>query len=100
MQMKDIDIPQQAIAKICQRYHVRRLALFGSVLHGELRSDSDLDMLVEFEAGHTPGFAFFDIESELSSILERKVDLNTPQFLSSDFRQQVEAEAEVVFGAK
>ncbi len=100
MRVNGIDVPEQAIADVCRRYHVRRLALFGSVLHRELRPDSDLDMLVEFDDGHTPGFAFFDVEAELSQILGRKVDLNTPQFLSPHFRQEVEAEAEVVFGSE
>ena len=98
MHVNGIDVPGEAIADVCQRYHIRRLALFGSVLRGELRTDSDLDVLVEFEDGHTPGFVFFDIEAELSRILQRKVDLNTPEFLSPHFRQQVEGEAEVVFG--
>jgi len=100
MNMNGIDVPEQAIADVCQRHHIRRLALFGSVLRGQLRSDSDLDVLVEFDENHTPGFAFFDVEAELSQILGRKVDLNTPQFLSPHFRQEVEAEAEVVFGAR
>ena len=98
MNMNGIDVPEQAIADICRRYHIRRLALFGSVLRNQLRSDSDLDVLVEFDEHHTPGFAFFDVEAELSQILGRKVDLNTPQFLSPHFRQEVEAQAEVVFG--
>ena len=100
MKTNGIDVPEKAIADVCRRFHVRRLALFGSVLHREFHPDSDLDMLVEFDEGHTPGFAFFDIEAELSQILGRKVDLNTPQFLSPQFRQEVEAEAEVVFGAE
>lgn len=98
MNMHGIDVPEQAIADVCRRYHIRRLALFGSVLRNQLRSDSDLDVLVEFDENHTPGFAFFDVEAELSQILGRKVDLNTPQFLSPHFRQEVEAQAEVVFG--
>ena len=93
MNMHGIDVPEQAIADVCRRYHIRRLALFGSLLRNQLRSDSDLDVLVEFDENHTPGFAFFDIEAELSQILGRKVDLNTPQFLSPHFRQEVEAQA-------
>lgn len=54
-------------------------------------------MLVEFEPEHVPGLAFFAMEAELSEMLGRKVDLNTPQFLSPHFRGQVEAEAEVQY---
>ena len=73
--------------------------MFGSVLHGDSRPDSDLDILVEFEPGHVPGLAFFGMEQELSELLGRKVDLNTPQFLSPYFRDEVLAEAEVQYAA-
>jgi predicted nucleotidyltransferase len=53
-----------------------------------------VDVLVEFEPGHVPGLAFFSMEAELSTILGRKVDLNTPGFLSRYFRDRVLAEAE------
>ena len=98
MKVKGLPVPDEAIAEICRRRHIQRLAVFGSVLRGELRPDSDVDLLVEFEDGHTPGFAFFDIEAELSGVLGRNVDLNTAQFLNPRFRANVEAEAEVVFG--
>jgi uncharacterized protein len=76
-------------------HYIRKLAVFGSVLHGDARPDSDLDALVEFDPGHVPGLAFFGMEQELSELLGRKVDLNTPQFLSPYFRDEVLAEAEV-----
>jgi hypothetical protein len=60
MKMNGVDVPEGAIAELCRRHHIRRLALFGSALHGSLRPDSDIDVLVEFVDGHTPGFAFFD----------------------------------------
>lgn len=90
--------PEQEISEFCRRNHIRRLAMFGSALHGDQRPDSDLDLLVEFEAGHTPGFKFFEIEEELSSIIGRKVDLNTPGFLSRYFRDEVLAEAQLMYG--
>ena len=92
-------IPPGALAEFCRRRHIRKLALFGSVLRADFRADSDVDVLVEFESGHTPGLAFFDIEAELSKMLDRRVDLNTPQFLSPRIRARVEAEAEVLVGA-
>jgi uncharacterized protein len=94
-----IAIDKDRIADFCRRNHIRRLSLFGSVLRGELRPDSDIDVLVEFQPGHTPGFAFFAMEDELSQLLGRKVDLNTPRFLSRYFRDHVMAEAEVQYAA-
>lgn len=73
---------QEKIADFCRRYHIRRLSLFGSVLRGDFGPASDVDVLVEFEPGHVPGLAFFAMEEELSQIIGRRVDLNTPGFLS------------------
>jgi predicted nucleotidyltransferase len=92
-----LEIPQEKIAAFCRRHHIRRLALFGSVLRGDLGPDSDIDVSVEFDPNHIPGLAFFAMQRELSQILGREVDLNTPQFLSPYFRQQVQDEAAVIF---
>ena len=97
--MTRIRIDKQRIAEYCRRHRVRRLALFGSVLREDFTSDSDVDVLVEFEDGHVPGLAFFAMEQELSEILGRKVDLNTPKFLSPDFRDDVLATAEEQYAA-
>ena len=94
-----IDIPHEKIAEFCQRHHIRRLALFGSVLRDDFTADSDVDVLVEFETGARVGLRFFSIEQELSDMLGRKVDLNTPGFLSTYFRREVMAEAEVLYDA-
>jgi hypothetical protein len=88
-----IPIDRRVLADFCRRHHVQRLALFGSVLREDFAPSSDVDVLVEFEPGHVPGLAFFDMERELTGLLGRKVDLNTPGFLSRYFRDQVLAEA-------
>ena len=94
-----IELPKEKIADFCRRHHIRKLAVFGSALREDFRPDSDLDVLVEFEPGHTPGLAFFGMEQELSELLGRQVDLNTPQFLSPYFRDKVLAEAKVRYAA-
>jgi hypothetical protein len=92
-----LTIPVDRIAAFCRRHHIRRLALFGSVLRDDFGPDSDVDVLVEFEPEHIPGLAFFAMQDELSRLLARTVDLNTRQFLSPRFRQQVETEAEIIY---
>ena len=92
-----VEIPRKKIADFCRRHHIQRLSIFGSALSDDFRPDSDLDVLVEFEAGHVPGLAFFALENELSALLGRKVDLNTPGFLSEYLRREAQAEAEVVY---
>jgi predicted nucleotidyltransferase len=92
-----IALPKERIAEFCRRNHIKKLAIFGSVLRPDFRGDSDIDVLVEFEEGHVPGLAFFAMEDELSEILGRKVDLNTPECLSRYFRDQILQEAVVQY---
>jgi len=94
---QSLHIPSEAVQDFCRRHHIRKLSVFGSALRSDFRPDSDVDVLVEFESGHTPGLAFFDMEVELSELLGRKVDLNTPGFLSRFFRDRVIREAEVQY---
>ncbi len=92
-----IKIPETELRNFCRKNHIRKLALFGSVLRNDFREDSDIDVLVEFEAGHVPGLGFIRIQRELAALFSRKVDLNTPKFLSRHFREQVLQEAEVLY---
>ena len=81
----------------CQEHHIRSLAFFGSFVRNDFRSDSDIDVLVEFEPDHIPGFEFFLLEDELSALLGRKVDLQTAAFLSPIIRQSALTEAVMVY---
>lgn len=93
-----LEIPLDAVKQFCARHGIKSFALFGSVLRDDFRPDSDVDVLVEFEEGHVPGLAFFDMERELSGISGKKVDLNTSSFLSRYFRNDVLREAQVQYG--
>jgi len=95
--MARISVDREKIAEFCRRHHISRLSLFGSVLREYFGPASDVDVLVEFEPGHTPGLAFFSMEEELSQIIGRNVDLNTSGFLSPYFRDRIERESEVQY---
>jgi predicted nucleotidyltransferase len=92
-----IKVPRKKLEAFCKRNHIQKLAFFGSVLRDDFGPKSDVDVLVEFERGKTPGLAFFRMQSELSEIIGHKVDLNTPGFLSKYFREQVMREAQVQY---
>jgi predicted nucleotidyltransferase len=94
-----VNVPKDEVTDFCRRNHIRRLAFFGSMLRDDFGPESDVDVLVEFEPGHTPGLAFFAMQRELSEILGRKADLNTEMDLSPYFRQEVLDEAEVLYVA-
>lgn len=92
-----ITIPTEQIAAFCQQHHIRKLALFGSVLSDQFNINSDVDVLVEFEPGHAPGWEFISMQDDLSQLFGRPVDLNTPGFLSTTFREQVMQQAVVIY---
>ena len=94
-----IDILRENIAEFCQKHHIRKLSLFGSALREDFRPESDVDVLVEFEPGHVPGFIrLASMELELSKLFGgRKVDINTAQCLSRYFRDEVVRIAEVQY---
>lgn len=99
--MQRLDVDQQALAEVCRRHRIRRLSLFGSVLKGTARPDSDIDLLVEFEPDARPTyFTLARIELELSPLLGgKRIDLRTARELSRYFRDEVVREAEPQYEA-
>ena len=93
MEILSIGVTSSQIKEFCQKHHIRSLAFFGSVVRDDFSPHSDIDVLVEFEPGHIPGYDFFLIEAELSHMLGRKVDLQTAQFLDPEIRQSALSEA-------
>ena len=87
------------LESFCRRHHIRKLSIFGSALRSDFGPESDIDVLVEFEPGHTPGLAFFGLQDELSQLFGRRVDLSTPAFLSRYFRQDVLRDAKIQYEA-
>lgn len=99
VQLNGIEIPRDTIAQFCRERGIRRLSIFGSALREDFRPESDLDILIEFQPGVRVGLRFFTMERELSQLLGRKVDLNTPGFLSKYFRDEVLREAKAIYDA-
>ena len=96
--VRDICIKPEKLSEFCHHNHIRKLSLFGSVLRDDFGPQSDIDVLVEFEQGHVPGFfGLFEMEDKLSEMLGHKVDLRTPQDLSRYFRDEVISEALVQY---
>jgi predicted nucleotidyltransferase len=98
MNRQSVTIPKERIAEFCHRHHIRKLALFGSILRDDFRPDSDVDVLVEFQAGCVVGLMrMAGIQRELSDLLGRNVDLRTPEELSRHFRDEVVRTAAVQY---
>lgn len=96
-----LPIDQGVLEALCRRHHIKKLSLFGSTLKGTAGPDSDIDLLVEFEADRSPGLiALAGIEIELSELMGgRRVDLRTPQDLSRHFREEVVRSAAAQYAA-
>ncbi len=94
-----VDVPKEAIESFCRKHHVKKLALFGSVLRDDFGPESDVDVLVEFEPGQTPGLEFFDMQEELSALFGRKVELVSAAGLRNPFRRhEILSTQRVIFG--
>ena len=94
-----IQVDRERVAALCKRHHIRKLSLFGSVLRDDFRPDSDVDVLVDFEPGHVPGFlGLHGIAEELAELMgQRRIDLVTPKALNARLRDQILAAAEVQY---
>jgi predicted nucleotidyltransferase len=93
-----ISIDRDAIAGFCRRHHIRRLALFGSVLRDDFRPESDVDVLVEFEREHIPGLIGLGaIEDELGRIFGRRAEIVTAKGLSPYLKPRVLGDAETIY---
>jgi uncharacterized protein len=95
--MRDLNFNQRELENLCNEYHVRRLAIFGSVPSGQDHSESDLDLLVEFDPANGPGWDMFTFEDRLSKLFGQTVDLNTPGFISRYFRDEVMRSAQNLY---
>ncbi len=97
--MQPLAIDHPKLEEVCRAYHVKSLAMFGSRMSGTDSPESDLDLLVEFEPGKTPGLRFFQLQRELSDLFHLPVDLNTPGFLSKFFRDEAVRSAKMIYAA-
>ncbi len=96
----NLRIPKKQLAEFCKKNYITKLSLFGSAIRDDFGPNSDVDMLVEFGPEARFGLiGFAGLELELSEILGRKVDLNTPDCVSKYYREKVFAEAEVQYDA-
>ena len=96
----NIRVDRDKIAEFCRRHHIRKLAFFGSVLRDDFGSDSDVDVLVEFEPGYCLGlFELIRIQQEFSRMIGREADFRTPEDLGRYMRNRVMAESEVQYAA-
>jgi len=102
MKVKNIDISLEKIKLLCEQHHINKFALFGSVLRKDFTHNSDIDVLVEFNPEHTPGFIkLHQIQSEISQLFNgREIDLITPKFLNYQIKDKILAEMEVYYVAK
>ena len=93
-----IDMPKAKIEAFCRRNHIRRLAVFGSVLREDFTPGSDVDVLVEFDPDARVGLiTLAGMEIELSRLLGHRAEMHTVKGLNPHFRDEVLDSAEVQY---
>lgn len=93
-------LPMEEIAEVCRRYRVRELAVFGSAARGEMRADSDIDLLVDFQPDASGGLLeYAGLMLDLSEVLHRTVDLVERDGLKPLLRKEVVSEARTIYAA-
>ena len=100
LHLGDIEVDETKLASLCQRYQVRELSLFGSAARGEMRPDSDIDLLVEFLPDAQVDLVdYAGLMLDLSRLVGRKVDLVSKNGLKPLIRNSVLQEARLVYAA-
>jgi len=96
----DTHVDGASLAEVCRRYGVKELSLFGSAVRGEMRPESDIDIMVEFEPGARVGLIKFEsLVEELAALSGRRVDLVTKRGLKPWIRSEVLKDARVIYAA-
>lgn len=94
-----LNVSQGQIVGFCRKHRICRLALFGSVLRDDFGPDSDVDVLVEFEPGATPGWEFFGMQREFAEIFGRRVDMSTFNGIKQSLIRNILDSAEDIYVA-
>ena len=98
MVLSSVTINEQVLEELCRRNSVHKLSVFGSFARGEVRPDSDIDLMVEFSEPKGL-FALVELENQLSDLFGRKVDLLTEQSVSPYIRNSIRRDLRVLFDA-
>ena len=100
IQLGAVQVDESKLAELCRRYRVRELSLFGSAARGEMRPESDIDLLVEFLPGAKVDLVEYSgLMLDLSKLIGRKVDLVSKNGLKPLIRASVLEEARLVYAA-
>ena len=100
IQLGVVPVEETKLADLCRQYHVRELSVFGSAARGEMRPDSDIDLLVEFfPEANVDLLDHAGLMLDLSKLLERKVDLVSKKGLKPLIRASILEEARLVYAA-
>ena len=100
IQLGIVQVDETKLADLCRQYHVRELSVFGSAARGEMRPDSDIDLLVEFiPEAKVNLFEYSGLMLDLSKLIGRKVDLVSKKGLKPLIRASVLKEARLLYAA-
>ena len=99
MTLDEIKALGPRLAQLCEKYGIAELSVFGSVARGEDRPDSDIDLLYVRVPGNDLGMSYFALQEDLEELFGRPVDLVPKEGLYRVIRDQVIADAQVLYAA-
>lgn len=100
LQLGSARVDEDKLADLCRQYHVRELSVFGSAARGEMRPESDVDLLVDFmPEAKVDLFDYSGLMLDLTHLIGRKVDLVSKKGLKPLIRASVLKEARLLYAA-
>jgi predicted nucleotidyltransferase len=92
VKIEELKEKREKILAIARRHGARRVQVFGSLVRGETRKDSDVDFLIELEPGRTL-LDVIAIKQDLEDLLQSKVDVVTKSAVSPYIRDEIVSQA-------
>ena len=96
--LAELDINRDLLRDVCKRWHITKLSVFGSTLRDDFGPESDVDVLIEFDPEHIPGWEIVDVGDDLSRVFGgRYVDLVFPESVLSRLKDRILGNAVVQY---
>lgn len=99
MTVDGVQVDEERLAAIADRYGIAELRIFGSRARGTARPDSDIDILYTLQPGRRLGWEIEQLADELGELFHRQVDLLSMRALHPLLRESVLAEARQLYAA-
>lgn len=92
-----IAVDKKTLSELCEKHRIHKLCIFGSAVRDDFNDDSDVDLLIDWEPGYSPGWDILDVENDFAAFFGRDVDLVNRKYIKETIRDRVLREAKVQY---